>query len=76
MLGEELIASGEPWDESALKEALQRLLFNRPGRLALFFEREFHLQVGDSSLLAHLLEALAQAGADGSRLVDLARASK
>jgi hypothetical protein len=74
MPGEELTASEEPWDETTLEEAIQRLLFNRAGRLALFFERELHTQVGNSALLAHLLETLAQAGSDGSRLVDLARA--
>ena len=76
LLGDELTRAGEPWDERALKEAIQRLLFNRTGRLALFFEREFHALVGKSAILAHLLEILAEAGPTGSRLTDVSRSIK
>lgn len=74
LLGEELLALGEPWDEPTFKEAVQQLLFQRTGRLALYFDREFHAAVGQSSLLARLLEGMAEAGRDGARLTDLARA--
>lgn len=74
LLGDELLLVGAPMDDTALKEATQRLVFSRTGRLALYFEREFHALVGRSALLSQLLEALAGAGAQGARLTDLARA--
>ncbi|MFH1466483.1 MAG: AAA family ATPase [Pseudomonadota bacterium] len=73
LLGDELLLGSAPLDATALKEATQNLLFSRTGRLALYFEREFHALVGKSALLAHLLEALASAGAGGARLTDLAQ---
>lgn len=60
LLGEELTERGGPADLPALKEALQRLLFSRTGRLALFFENEFQRLVGRSTLLAATLDALAE----------------
>lgn len=76
LLGDELLRADEPDSDRALKEAVQGLVFTRTGRLALFFEREFHALVGRSAILARLLEALAEAGPGGARLTDLARALK
>lgn len=59
MLGEELMeCAGVPnnWD---LKGAIQKLLFSRTGRLALYFESEFQKMVGRSTFLAATLDALA-----------------
>jgi Holliday junction resolvase len=69
LLGEALVASGPPLDEQSLKSALQDLLFSRTGRLALYFENEFHRLVGRATYLAAALQALA----DGpQRLTDVA----
>jgi Holliday junction resolvase len=69
LLGEALVASGPPLDEQSLKSALQDLLFSRTGRLALYFENEFHRLVGRATYLAATLQALA----DGpQRLTDVA----
>jgi AAA+ ATPase superfamily predicted ATPase/Holliday junction resolvase len=73
LLGEELLSVGPPLDESALKEALQLTLFRRTGRLALYFEREHTMLVGQSASLAAVLDALAEAGPEGARLAALAR---
>jgi AAA+ ATPase superfamily predicted ATPase len=60
MLGEELVESpGEP-SPASLKAALQKLLFSRTGRLALYFEGDFQKLVGRSTALAATLEALGQ----------------
>jgi AAA+ ATPase superfamily predicted ATPase len=60
LLGEELVEhSGAP-DLPALKAALQKLLFSRTGRLALYFEGEFQKLVGRSTFLATTLDALAE----------------
>ncbi len=76
LLGDELLRADESDGERALKEAVQGLVFTRTGRLALFFEREFHALVGRSAILSRLLEALAGAGPEGARLTDLASATK
>jgi AAA+ ATPase superfamily predicted ATPase len=60
LLGEELTELSGPLDLVAFKEALQKLLFSRTGRLALFFENEFQRLVGHSTFLAATLDALAE----------------
>ena len=69
LLGEELVAQSPPMDRAALKGALQELLFSRNGRLALFFNNEFHRLVGRSTYLAATLSALAEGP---KRLTDVA----
>jgi hypothetical protein len=59
MLGEELVEHSGTLDNSALKAALQKLLFSRTGRLALYLESEFQKLVGRSTFLAAALDALA-----------------
>ncbi|HZM05064.1 MAG TPA: ATP-binding protein [Candidatus Saccharimonadales bacterium] len=60
LLGEQLTqVPGSP-DIPALKDALQKLLFSRTGRLSLFFENEFQRLVGRSTLLAATLDSLAE----------------
>lgn len=58
LLGEELTSCDPPLDEQALKDAVQRLLFVRHGRLALYFERIFDQLVGKSTFLAAVLGSL------------------
>lgn len=59
LFGEALTALEPPYDEGAMKEALQSLLFSRAGRLALYFTAEHQRIVGRSAGLAAALEALA-----------------
>ncbi|MBI5368577.1 MAG: ATP-binding protein [Planctomycetes bacterium] len=71
LLGETMERQAPPIDDTALKEALQELLFSRTGRLALHFENEFAHRAGRSTYLAAALQALA----DGPRrLGEVARA--
>lgn len=73
LFGETLTASPGPYDEGAVKQAYQELLFSRTGRLALFFQNEFDRLVGNAATLAATLEALA----DGpQRLADIGRTIK
>lgn len=60
LLGEELTRSPPPYDEAALKQALQGLLFSRTGRLALYLEGEYRVLVGRAASLAATLQALAE----------------
>jgi Holliday junction resolvase len=71
MLGDAIVQLEPPYDRSALKSALQDLLFSRTGRLSLYFENEFERLVGRSTNLASVLEAIATGPA---RLADVARA--
>lgn len=59
LFGEALTAEPPPYDDRSFKEAVQALLFSRTGRLALYFQNEYHRLVGDSSSLAAVLDALA-----------------
>lgn len=59
LFGEALTSAPPPYDEHALKAALQGLLFSRAGRLALYFENEYAGLVGRSTFLAAVLDALA-----------------
>jgi AAA+ ATPase superfamily predicted ATPase/Holliday junction resolvase len=70
LLGEALIDQPRPLDDSALKSAMQQLIFTRTGRLALYFENEFQRLVGRSTYLAATLEALASGP---KRLSELAK---
>jgi Holliday junction resolvase len=70
LLGESLLSEPPPLNEQSLKTALQDTVFSRTGRLALYFENEFHRRVGHSTGLAAVLEALAQGP---KRLAEIAR---
>lgn len=59
LFGEALTSGTPPYDEHALKAALQSLLFSRTGRLALYFENAYDELVGRSTFLAAVLDALA-----------------
>ncbi len=59
LLGDALTRQPTQDADAALKQALQDLLFSRTGRLALYFENEFHRLVGRSGYLAKTLEILA-----------------
>jgi len=61
LVGETLTAMPPPIDDAAFKEALGQLLFVRTGRLALYFENEYHRAVGRSASHAAILAALAAA---------------
>ena len=69
MLGDQLTHLAPPYDATALKEAVQGLMFTRTGRLALYFEGWFARLVGRSTQLAAVLRALA---AGPIRLTDVA----
>jgi AAA+ ATPase superfamily predicted ATPase/Holliday junction resolvase len=71
MLGDALVQTDPPYDRTALKAAVQDLLFSRTGRLSLYFENEFQRLVGRSTNLSAVLEALA---GGPKRLGDIARA--
>jgi hypothetical protein len=60
LLGEDWVEAPGPPDTSSLKASLQRLLFSRTGRLALYFEGEFQKLVGRSTSLAATLDALTE----------------
>jgi AAA+ ATPase superfamily predicted ATPase/Holliday junction resolvase len=59
LLGEAITAREPPYDDAALKDALQDVLFSRTGRLALYFQLGFDRAVGRSTYLAAALDALA-----------------
>ena len=61
LLGDALTRQPRQDEGSALKQALQELLFSGTGRLALYFENEFQRLAGRSGYLARTLEALASA---------------
>jgi hypothetical protein len=69
LFGETLTSTSPPYDEDALKWALQQVLFSRTGRLALYFEREYQQLVGRSTSLAATLQQLSGGPV---RLTDLA----
>ena len=71
LFGETLTSSPPPYDEPALKDAIQTLVFSRTGRLALYFENELDRLVGRSTYLAAVLETLSEGP---RRLNDIARA--
>ncbi len=59
LAGEALTALSPPYDQAALKEAMQALLFSSTGRLALYFENRHAKLVGRSAHLSRLLQELA-----------------
>ena len=69
LLGEALTAREPPYDDAALKDALQELLFSRAGRLALYLQLGFDRAVGRSTYLAAVLDALS---AGALRMTDIA----
>jgi uncharacterized protein len=69
MLGEAITAREPPYDDAALKDALQDVLFSRTGRLALYLQLGFDRAVGRSTYLAAVLDALATGAL---RMTDLA----
>ena len=71
LLGEALTRQPRRDGDSALKRALQELLFSATGRLALYFENQFQRLVGRSAYLAQTLESLAEGP---QRVADVARA--
>lgn len=71
IVGEALVATEPPYDETCLKPVLQALLFSRAGRLSLYFENEHTRLVGRATTAAATLRALAE-GAP-LRLTDVAR---
>jgi AAA+ ATPase superfamily predicted ATPase len=71
LLGDALTRQPMDEEETALKQALQELLFSGTGRLALYFENELRRHAGRSGLLGKTLEVLA---AGPARLSDIAKA--
>jgi AAA+ ATPase superfamily predicted ATPase/Holliday junction resolvase len=69
LFGEVLTAREPPYDDAALKDALQEVLFSRTGRLALYFQLGFDRAVGRSTYLAAVLDALS---AGALRMTDIA----
>jgi uncharacterized protein len=69
LLGEALTAREPPYDDAALKDALQDVLFSRTGRLALYLQLGFDRIVGRSTYLAAVLDALCD---QPLRLTDIA----
>ena len=69
--GDELTRDTPPYDDAALKETMQRLLFSPTGRLALYFQGRYAQAVGRSTQLAATLAALA---GGATRLTDVAKA--
>ena len=59
LVGETLTAGDPPYDEADVKDALQRVLFSRMGRLALYLQLVYERAVGRSAYLAGALDALA-----------------
>lgn len=69
LIGEALTSREPPYDDAALKDALQEVLFSRTGRLALYLQLGYDRTVGRSAYLALLLDALS----DGPlRMTDIA----
>ena len=69
LVGEALTAGEPPYDDAALKDALQTVLFSETGRLALYLQLAFDRAVGRSAYLAATLEALSDGPA---RITDVA----
>lgn len=59
LFGEALVSGPSPYDDAALKDALQSVLFSRTGRLSLYFQLTFERAVGRSAHLAATLDVLA-----------------
>jgi AAA+ ATPase superfamily predicted ATPase/Holliday junction resolvase len=60
LFGEELTTREPPYDEHAMKSAVQAVLFSRSGRLALYLQLAFDHAVGKSTYLAAVLDALSE----------------
>jgi hypothetical protein len=70
IFGEALTQLPPPYDEGTVKEVFSKVLFNRTGRLGLYFENEFDRVVGNATTLASVLEALSSGP---KRLSELAK---
>ncbi len=70
VLGDEVLREGDR-GPAALKAAVQRVLFSRAGRLALYFEGEYTRLVGKAATVAATLLAVARSPA---RVTDVAAA--
>jgi hypothetical protein len=75
LLGEELTEHPGIADQSSLKASVQKLLFSRTGRLALYFEGEFQKLVGRSTFLAATLDALAEGPVNLTAIANAIQAS-
>ncbi|MBX3248030.1 MAG: ATP-binding protein [Myxococcales bacterium] len=73
MAGEALTKEDPPYDDAAVKAALQSLVFSRTGRLGLYFQAEYARLVGNAATLAATLRAVATL--QPARLTDVARAT-
>lgn len=71
VVGEALVSTDPPYDESSMKAMFQSLVFSRTGRLALYFQNQYQRAVGQASTLAAVVEAIAQH--PGARLTEAAR---
>ena len=69
LFGEAVTAREPPYDEAALKDALQDVLFSRTGRLALYLQLSFERVVGRSTYLSAVLDALCD---EPLRMTDIA----
>jgi len=75
LAGEALVASEPPYDDSALKQAIQGLVFSTSGRLGLYFQTEYQRLVGASTAHAAALDALANGPRKLSEVTRAIRAS-
>lgn len=75
LAGEALTASPPPYDDAAVKDVLQSLIFSRTGRLGLFFENEYRRLIGSAATLASTLRAVAQGSATLTEVARRAGAS-
>ncbi len=73
MAGEALTKEDPPYDDAAVKAAIQNLVFSRTGRLGLYFQNEYARLVGNAATLAATLRAVA--ALQPARLTDVARAT-
>lgn len=75
LAGETLTSHPPPYDDAAVKDALQSLVFSRTGRLGLFFENEYRRIVGNATTLAATLGAVARSPATLTDVAGRASAS-
>ncbi len=70
LAGEALTAMMPPYDEAALKEAMQALLFSSTGRLALYFENQLAKLVGRSAHLSRQMQVLSDGPMEFQEIVN------
>jgi len=59
LFGETLTSKAPPYDDAVMRQTFSELLFQRTGRLSLYFANELEKIVGRASTLSSVLEALA-----------------